>query len=189
MVNYSLITETGSKITLTIDNTNYQMYATLKDKNNNTINTSNVIDLPIEQLVMSVDYDNTTKEIVVELQNGEITRVPVGALISGLVSETQLETILVPYVKNTDYASSSKGGVVKSNTFYGALISSSSGTIYSTTKSYSEYLTIDNNHFISKGTLENVITGKGLTTKAYVDGLVGDIGTILDNINGEVIGG
>ena len=27
------------------------------------------------------------------------------------------------------------------------------------------------------------------TTKAYVDGLVGDIGTILDNINGEVIGG
>lgn len=124
LVNYSLITETGSKITLTIDNTTYQMYVTLKDKNNNTISTSNVIDLPIEQLVMSVTYDNDTKEIVITLQNGNITRVPVGALISGLVSETQLNTILESY-----------------------------------------------------------------TTKAYVDGLVGDIGTLLDEINGEVIGG
>lgn len=189
LVNYSLITETGSKITLTIDNTNYQMYATLKDKNNNTINTSNVIDLPIEQLVMSVDYDNTTKEIVIELQNGEITRVPVGALISGLVSETQLETILVPYVKNTDYASSSVGGVVKVGSF-GTNVQANTGQLYAiNVSSYNLYESWGGNYVISKGTLEKVIEGKDLTTKAYVDGLVGDIGTILDNINGEVIGG
>lgn len=189
LVNYSLITETGSKITLTIDNTTYQMYATLKDKNNNTINTSNVIDLPIEQLVMSVDYDNTAKEIVIELQNGEITRVPVGALISGLVSETQLEETLEDYVKNTDYASSSKGGVIKVSDYYNYVVSANSGVLYTRTKTYQEYTNLDANAFIGKGTLENVITGKDLTTKAYVDGLVGNIGTILDNINGEVIGG
>ena len=84
----------------------------------------------------------------------------------------KIKNELTDYVKNTDYATASKGGVVKSNTFYGALISSSSGTIYSTTKSYSEYLTIDNNHFISKGTLENVLTAR-----------IGDIQTLLDNLN------
>ena len=90
---------------------------------------------------------------------------------------------LSDYVKNTDYGTANKGGVVKSNTYYGALISSSSGSIYGVTKSYNEYLTIDNNHFISKGTLENVITGKDLTTKAYVDGLVGDIESILTTLD------
>ena len=41
--------------------------------------------------------------------------------------------------------------------------------------------------FISKGTLENVITGKELVNKTYVDDLVGDINSALDSINGEVI--
>jgi hypothetical protein len=180
-----LITETGSKITLTIDNTTYQMYATLKDKNNNTISTSNIIDLPIEQLVMSVDYDNTTKEIVIELQNGEITRVPVGALISGLVSETQLEETLEDYVKNTDYATSSVGGVVKVGANGVSL--NNLGILQAGVSSYSDYQSKTNNYFISKGTLENVITGKDLTTKAYVDGLVGDISSVIDAINGEVV--
>lgn len=79
--NYSLISETGSQLVLNLDSSNYKIKALLKDKNGNTINTSNEIDLP----------------------------------------------------------------------------------------------------------LENVITGKDLTTKTYVDGLVGDIDTALDTINGEVI--
>ena len=184
MVNYSLVTETGSKIALTIDNTNYQMYATLKDKNNNTINTSNIIDLPIEQLVMSVDYDNTTKEIVIELQSGEITRVPVGALISGLVSETQLEEVLEDYVKNTDYAVANKGGIIKTGHQFTL---DENNKAQCNTYNYSNYNNAENNTFVSKGTLENVITGKDLTTKAYVDGLVGDISSVIDAINGEVV--
>lgn len=102
LINYSLISETGSKIEFILDNTTYQMYARLKDKNNNVINTSNTIDLPIEQLVMSVEYDDTTKSIVITLQNGQQTVVPVGALISGLVSETQLQTILQSYYTKTE---------------------------------------------------------------------------------------
>ena len=137
---------------------------------------------------MSVYYDNTTKEIVIELQNGEITRVPVGALISGLVSETQLEETLEDYVKNTDYASYSKGGVIKINENYAVSVGNT-GNIFAVVKTHSQYQNMQNYMFISKGTLENVIKGKDLTTKAYVDNLVGDIGTILDNINGEVIGG
>ena len=82
---------------ITIDNSTYQMYITLKDKNDNVIHTSNTIDLPIEQLVMNVTYDNTNKAIVITLQNGNVTSVPVGALIDGLVSNDDLNTILGNY--------------------------------------------------------------------------------------------
>lgn len=161
LVNYSLVTETGNKISLIIDNSNFQFYAQLKDKNGNVINTSNVIDLPIEQLVMNVAYDNIAKEITITLQNGEITKVPVAAIISGLVSESQLNEILDDYVKNTDYATSNKGGVVK--TGYSFLLNSD-GVPNAQVRSYSIYQTMYNENFISKGTLENVITGKGLVS-------------------------
>ena len=66
-------------------------------------------------------------------------------------------------------------------------MNSNNGYIFATNYNYSTYMSASNNNFISKGTLENVITGKDLTTKAYVDGLVGDISSALDTINGEVI--
>lgn len=94
------------------------------------------------------------------------------------------------YVTPTDYGSQNIAGVIKSSpNAYGTNISPTTGVLYGQTKTYNEYL---NNSFlpggfISKGTLENVIIGKGLTTKSYVDGLIGDINTVLDSINGEVI--
>ena len=93
---------------------------------------------------------------------------------------------LTDYVKNTDYASDNTGGVFKTSNSLGTAINSNGG-LQARTKTYSDYTSGSNNMFIGKGTLENVITGKDLTTKAYVDGLVGDINTALDTINGEVI--
>lgn len=93
---------------------------------------------------------------------------------------------LTDYVKNTDYATASKGGVIKSG-YYGLQVDSSNGKAYCDTYTYANYGGLDNQRFISKGTLENVITGKGLTTKSYVDGLVGDINDALDSINGESV--
>ena len=101
-----------------------------------------------------------------------------------LLGKIGVQVDLTDYVKNTDYASSSKGGVIK--TTDGCLMREN-GTMYCDTRAYSNYTGAGNSLFISKGTLENVITGKGLTTKSYVDGLVGDIGTAIDGINGEVI--
>lgn len=107
-----------------------------------------------------------------------------------IIGERQIEVDLTDYVKNTDYATSSKGGVVKpSDDTYGISITGTGYLYAKNVNDYNIYLQKNANFAISKGTLENVITGKDLTTKAYVDGLVGDIGTILDNINGEVIGG
>lgn len=69
---------------------------------------------------------------------------------------------LTGYVKNTDYASSSIGGVIK--TASSKATSVSSGVLQADTKTYSDYTSGGNNMFIGKGTLENVLTGKGYTT-------------------------
>ena len=93
---------------------------------------------------------------------------------------------LTDYVKNTDYAGST-GGVIKAGSAYNDYSLTNDGYLRANVRTYEQYQADGNNSFIGKGTLENVITGKGLTTKSYVDGLVGDIGTALDAINGEVI--
>ena len=70
---------------------------------------------------------------------------------------------LADYVKNTDYASSSKGGVVKIGGY--SFNITQSGIPYAITQTYSYYNTSMNDaSFISKGTMENVITGKNLET-------------------------
>lgn len=68
---------------------------------------------------------------------------------------------LTDYVKNTDYASSSKGGVIKTGS--GTNVDNN-GVIYADNQTYSDYSSSANTTFISKGTLENVITGKNLET-------------------------
>lgn len=214
---YSLITETGNKINLEINGSTYVLTAKLYDKNNNLISTSTGIDLPLETMVVGASYDSATKEIVLTLKNGQTTRFSVADLVSGLqeeiTSSNKLSADLVDdststnkfvttsekttwnnkidssaltnYVQKTDYATSSVGGVIKGNV--NGFLVNESGIPYGDIRTYSNYSGAGNILFISKGTLENVITGKDLTTKSYVDGLVGDINTALDLINGESI--
>ena len=75
--------------------------------------------------------------------------------------ETQ-KVDLTNYVTNTDYANTSKAGVIKSSSTYATNVSS--GVLQSATKTYSDYTSGNDNMFISKGTLENVFTGKGFIT-------------------------
>lgn len=91
----------------------------------------------------------------------------------------QVQVDLTDYVKNTDYASSSKGGVIK--TGFGTTLNAD-GILYAAVYTYANYLLNNNNYFISKGTLENVITGKELVNKTYVDNIVGNIDTILETL-------
>jgi len=235
---YAVVTEAAAQVVLYISSIDYKLYAELKDKSGNHIADSNVIDLPLETMVVNGDYDSLTKEVILTLDNGNTIRFSVADLISGLqseitssnklssdlvddtnkthlfVSDTEKNTWnnkldsedLIDYVKNTDYASSSTGGVIKTNDYYGANISDS-GNIKATVEPFNRYNNyIDNAAFISKGTLENVIAGKDLETannkvvsisssstdteypsaKCVYD-LVGDINTALDTINGEVI--
>ena len=83
----ALISETGNKLALVLDNTTYKLYAQLYDKNNNLINTSNEIDLPIEELVVSVAFDSETNELIITLKSGAVTRIPISSIISGLATQ------------------------------------------------------------------------------------------------------
>lgn len=104
--------------------------------------------------------------------------------LSTLKEYTNANIDLTDYVQNTDYATSSTGGVIKLG---GGLTLSGDGKTIGEVRNYATYQQSGDVLFISKGTLENVITGKDLTTKAYVDSLVGDINTALDTINGEIV--
>lgn len=75
----------------------------------------------------------------------------------------KIKNELTDYVKNTDYATAQKGGVIKKGYY---LSINNSGTVFAEVLGYELYSRNDvgNNIFISKGTLENVITGKSLET-------------------------
>ena len=86
----------------------------------------------------------------------------VGASLDKADSAIQ-EADLADYVKNTDYATSSKAGVIKTPGWSG-FTTNSSGDFYPTVKDYATYDSAGDNLAISKGTLENVIAGKNLET-------------------------
>lgn len=90
-------------------------------------------------------------------------------------TKSEIDTTLLPYVKNTDYATASVGGVIK--TYSSRALEMINGEALSAqTKSYSEYGSLNNGAFIGKGTLENVL-----------DARIGNINSVIDAINGEVI--
>jgi hypothetical protein len=93
LINYTLTTQTGSKIDLEINSSTYELTAKLYDKNNNLISTSTTIDLPLESMVLNIEYDNTTKELVITLQNGTVRRIPLSDIIDGLVSQTDFDAL------------------------------------------------------------------------------------------------
>lgn len=106
-----------------------------------------------------------------------------------LLGQKQIVVDLSNYVQFTDLVYDSNVGLVKGNTkyFLSAGNQYEKGSLMAMVRSYEQYTNGNNYAFISKGTLENVITGKDLTTKSYVDGLVGDINSVLDLLNGEEI--
>lgn len=80
-------TKYGASITVSLNTTDYKMTTTLKDQDGNTLGTAQVIDLPLESVVVNGSYDNTNKKIVLTLQNGNTIDIPVADLVAGLQSE------------------------------------------------------------------------------------------------------
>ena len=86
----------GKSLAVSIDPQTYVLTMSLKDANGNTLN-SQEVDLPLETMVVSGSYDDTTKSLILVLKNGQTITIPVAELVAGLVSETQLATILADY--------------------------------------------------------------------------------------------
>lgn len=87
-------TKYGATLSLSINSTTYVMTATLKDQDGNTLGTAQTVDLPIESLVLDVDFDEDTNELIIKLQSGTETRVSLGSIIGGLQSEITSENPL-----------------------------------------------------------------------------------------------
>lgn len=88
-------------------------------------------------------------------------------------------------VTNTDYADATTGGVIKTSSTTGTGVSGA-GVLYASNSSYSTYDSASDYYFIGKGTLENVITGKGLIDNTYHDSSKQDTlvsGTNIKTIN------
>jgi hypothetical protein len=188
--NVSAFNNDAGYITNTVDNllNYYKKSETFtKQEVNDLISAITTMDLQVVQTLPTEDISTTTIYLVpkttAETNNAYDEYIYVSNAWE-LIGSTEVD--LTDYVKNTDYASDSKGGVIKTGSF-GLGINSNSGRPYAQVINYSNYQNADNATFIGKGTLENVITGKQLVNQTYVDNLVGDINTVLDNINGEVI--
>lgn len=83
-----------------------------------------------------------------------------GASGNTFVSKGTLELALEGkgLVSDTDYATPTKGGVVKASSSYA--VSLSSGLLRASVATATSYKTMNSNAFISKGTLENVLADK-----------------------------
>lgn len=110
------------------------------------------------------------------------TKSEIDTTLQGYVEDSDL----TDYVKNTDYAGINKAGIIKIQNWSGLYNDGTDG-LYVQSKNYANYLSGTNTLAISKGTLENVIAGKQLVNQTYVDNLVGDIASVIDTINGEVV--
>ena len=80
-------TKYGANLTLSINSTTYVVTAQLKDQDGNNLGTAQTIDLPLESVVVSGSYDDTTKKIILTLQSGSTIEFSVADLVSGLQSE------------------------------------------------------------------------------------------------------
>lgn len=72
-------------------------------------------------------------------------------------------------VSNTDYADNDTGGVIKVGSSYGTS-TASSGNLIASVKTYEDYSSAGNYMLVGKGTLENVIGGKGLVDQTALAG-------------------
>lgn len=89
----------------------------------------------------------------------------------GLISKVILENVITGkgLVSNTDYAGSDTGGVIRTGSSYGTTMSAS-GNLRAVVKTYEDYSSAGTYMLVGKGTLENVIEGKGLVDQTALAG-------------------
>lgn len=78
--------------------------------------------------------------------------------LGALIEKLKTKLVASGFVKNTDYASSSKGGVIKTSSTYATAVTS--GALKASVKTAEEYEALNDNAFVSKGTLDNVLAAK-----------------------------
>jgi hypothetical protein len=92
----------GASLSMTIDSSTFVVTAQLLDQNGNALGQAQTIDLPLESVVVSGSYDDTTKKVVLTLQNGNTVEFSVADLVYGLQTELSATNKLNPAYINYD---------------------------------------------------------------------------------------
>lgn len=66
---------------------NYILSAQLVDQKGNAMGTAQLVDLPLESVIVSGRYDDNTQSLILVLDNGKEITIPVSGLIAGLQEE------------------------------------------------------------------------------------------------------
>ena len=192
-------------LVVSMNNSTYVITFTLKDKNDNTLSTQTV-DLPLESVVVDGDYDQSTKSIVLTLDNGNTITIPVADLVDGLVSNNDLQSALSNYYTKAqiDAINSQRNVQVEtlerdidkiSQDFYadnyvvGATLYSSTSSVSSNTLTISGTIS---NHTVNLGTSLNFYTKVevdqfGKSIEMSLDNQTYDLSISLKDKNGNVI--
>ena len=74
-------------LSLTLDSSTYKITLSGTKVDGTSFTVQNVIDLPLESVVVNGSYNNTTKKVILTLQNGSSVEFSVADLVAGLQSE------------------------------------------------------------------------------------------------------
>jgi hypothetical protein len=137
--------------------------------------------------LLYLDSDNKVKASAISPE--AITGANYNLIASVGTVWAQIDSRAKNFVKTTDYAvTNGAAGIIKAKSKNGLAVGAGiyAGELWGDQKDYSTYISdqyFPRSGIICKGTLENVIEGKGLTTKTYVDSLVGDLESILETLD------
>lgn len=85
---FAIKASTGCDISLNVDPIDYVMTLELKNTEGAVL-ASRSVDFPLESMVVGVEYDETTGELTLKLQNGETTPpIKISQIVDGLVKDT-----------------------------------------------------------------------------------------------------
>lgn len=170
-------TKYGANISFGINPTTYVMTLQLKDQIGNNIGSEQVIDLPLESVVVGGTYDSTNKKIVLTLENGNTIDVPVGDLVAGLQTEiTEQNKLSADFVDDT--STTNKFVTSEEKTLWNNALQPSALDGYATEQ------WVQNRGYITQAVDDDSTTSTTLGWSASkLNGIIGDIETLLNNIN------
>lgn len=201
LTNYTLKTSTGSLIDLEINSSTYVITLSLKDVDGNVISTDN-IDLPLESVVVGGRYDSLNEKIVLILENGNTVDIPVGDLVAGLQTEitnnNKLASDLVDdsnsgnkFVTTTEKNNwnakydKPNGGIPKID--LASDVQTSLGKADTAVQDVSGKEDKTNKTTTINENSTNTQYAGAKAVYDYVQGIVGDISDLLDELNGEIV--
>lgn len=156
-----------------------------KQEVNNLISAITTMDIQVVQTLPVQDISTTTIYLVPKATTEQNDFYDEYIYVSNSwehIGSTEVD--LTDYVKNTDYPDNNEAGVIRVGASYGTNVSST-GHLIGSIRTYANYSTAGNYMLISKGTLENVITGKELDLK-QLSTFDSTKTQVLKNINGTL---